>query len=140
MPRISEIKDISPAIVERLGAIGITTTGQLLERAAAHAARAQLLAASGLDETAIARIVAQADLERVRGIAWDYAALTVAAGIWSVPDLASQHAAALRERLTAANQRDPIVKRVPAVSQIEGWIDSARTLPELVTYAPMEVY
>jgi Domain of unknown function (DUF4332) len=141
MPRLIDVKGMAPEDVSRLGALGVATTTQLLARAASHEQREALAAESGVSEVAIGRFVALADLERVRGIAWDYATLVFAAGITSVPELAFQSdPAGLRARLAAANAQEALVKRIPTESQVAGWISSARELPELVTYAPMEVY
>lgn len=141
MPRLIDVKGIAPEEVSRLSALGVTTTSQLLARAASHEQREALSAESGIRELTLGRIIALADLERVKGIAWDYATLVFAAGVTSVPELASQlDPAGLRGRLSAVNAEEALVKRIPTESQIAGWISSARELPELVTYAPMEVF
>jgi predicted flap endonuclease-1-like 5' DNA nuclease len=121
---------------DALRAASIESTEELLTRAGAYQDRAALMTETGLDEWQLLQWLGRADLERVHGIGWEYASLLAEAGVLSMPILAAQDAETLHGRVEAINAETERVKRVPTVSQISQWIEEARTLPDMITYAP----
>ena len=74
------------------------------------------------------------DLTRVTGVGPQSAELLQAAGVATVADLAQQDAASLHEKLVAVNASRNLVRVVPGVSQIEKAIETAKGLPQVVTF------
>lgn len=132
--KLAQIEGLEPDVIARLSAIGIDTTNDLLTRGAEPAGRAEITSASGLTETALLALLFRADLERVRGVGWDYAGLLVEAGVGAVTDLAHRQANDLHKRLAATNAERSLVRRVPSLAQVSAWIDHARTLPATLRF------
>lgn len=132
--KLAQIEGLEPDVIARLSAIGIDTTNDLLTRGAEPAGRAEITGASGLTETALLTLLFRADLERVRGVGWDYAGLLAEAGVSTVTDLAYRQADDLHKRLAAVNAERSLVKRVPSLAQVSAWIDHARTLPAALRF------
>jgi len=80
------------------------------------------------------RWVNRVDLFRVKGVGQEYADLLEAAGVDTVPELAQRNAENLYTRLGEVNQEKKLVRRLPALDQVKGWIEQARQLPRKITY------
>ncbi len=131
---VQTVQGIGPARVAALAAIGITTRQELLDRGATPEGRAEIAAQSQISEKLIAGWVSAVDLTRVTGIGPQSAELLEAAGVATVGDLAQQDAASLHEKLVAVNASRKLVSVVPGVSQIEKAIETAKGLPQAVTF------
>jgi len=66
------------------------------------------------------------DLESLSGVGEKYRALLRAAEVRSVAMLASEEPAALLERLSEANEREGLVKRLPRIGDVEAWVHRAK--------------
>ncbi len=80
------------------------------------------------------RWVKMADLYRIKGIGQEYAELLEAAGVDSVPELAQRLPTDLLEKMAAANAQKNMVRRLPDLSLVEGWVAQAKDLPQVITY------
>jgi predicted flap endonuclease-1-like 5' DNA nuclease len=134
MAAIAEVEGIGPAATERLSAAGIATTAQLLQQGAAAQGGAEIAATAGIAPATILRWVNHADLERSKGIGWEYADLLEAAGVDSVPELARRNAANLHAAMTAANAAKQLVRRLPTPEQVQAWVAEAKTLAPVVLH------
>lgn len=65
-------------------------------------------------------------LESLSGVGEKYRALLRAAEVRSVAMLASEEPAALLERLSEANEREGLVKRLPRIGDVEAWVHRAK--------------
>lgn len=90
--------------------------------------------AQPISDKLILRWVNHVDLFRVKGVAGEYADLLEAAGVDTVPELAQRNADNLHAALAAINEQKKLVRQVPALSQVAGWIEDAKSLPRAVTY------
>ena len=52
----------------------------------------------------------------------------------TVPELAQRRADNLTKKLAEVNEQRSLVRRLPAEGQVAEWIESAKTLPRVVTY------
>lgn len=134
MASITDIEGIGPAYAEKLKASGITTTGHLLEQGASAKGRAKLAEDAGISASLILRWVNHADLERVKGIGWEYADLLEAAGVDTVPELAQRNAENLHAKLGEVNGEKNLVRRLPSLAQVQGWVAGAKELERVVTH------
>jgi hypothetical protein len=71
---------------------------------------------------------------RVKGVSTDWADLLEAAGVDSVPELAQRVPENLVAKLVEVNQQKSLTRSLPTLSQVEGWVEQAKTLPRAVTY------
>jgi predicted flap endonuclease-1-like 5' DNA nuclease len=134
MAALQDIDGIGAASAEKLQAAGIATTQQLYDRGATKQGREEIAEATGISGKLILTWVNHLDLERVKGIGWQYADLLEAAGVDTVPELAQRNAANLHAALEAANAEKSLVRRLPSAEQVAEWVAEAKSLPRVVTY------
>ncbi len=134
MPTITDIQGIGEAYAVKLRAAEVLTTESLLKKGGTPLGRKELAKATGFNPKQILEWVNRADLYRVSGIGAQYSDLLEAAGIDTVMELANRNATALLGTMTAANQKKNLVNKMPGLSQVEGWIKTAKTLKRAVEY------
>jgi predicted flap endonuclease-1-like 5' DNA nuclease len=134
MASIAEIEGIGPAYAAKLKDAGVSTTDQLLDKGAAPKGREELAASTGISAKLLLEWVNHIDLERIKGIGWEYADLLEAAGVDTVPELAQRNADNLQAKLSEINAAKEIVRRLPTAGQVSAWVEEAKTLPRIVTY------
>ena len=128
------IQGIGKAYSKKLRTAGITNVDELLAKGSTPKGRKEIFKATGISEKRLLRWVNMADLYRVQGIGKEYANLLEAAGVDTVPELAQRTPASLLDKMTAANAKKKMVRRLPDLSQVEGWVAQAKSLPRVVTY------
>ena len=131
---IIDVEGIGPVYAEQLGAVGVKTTDDLLERGAKPKGREDLEAATGIGHTLILKWVNRVDLYRVNGIGSEYSDLLEVAGVDTVPELAQRNAANLTETLAEANASRNLVRRLPTLEMVTDWTEQAKKLPRVVQY------
>jgi predicted flap endonuclease-1-like 5' DNA nuclease len=134
MTKLTTIEGIGESFAQKLQDAGVTTTEMLLDKGATPAGRKAVAEATGISETLILKWANRADLFRVKGIGEEYADLLEAAGVDTVPDLARRNAENLHEKLTAVNAEKALVRRVPTLEAVQGWVAEAKELPRKLTY------
>jgi predicted flap endonuclease-1-like 5' DNA nuclease len=132
--KLSEIEDIEPAQAERLAALGLETTDDLLREGASPASRRRLAAELSIADSVLLRWVNHADLFRIKGIARQYADLLEEAGVDTVVELARRNPANLAETLAEIDGRRQLTGRTPTEAEISDWVAQARELPRMVHY------
>jgi predicted flap endonuclease-1-like 5' DNA nuclease len=133
--KIEEVEGIGAVYAAKLGAAGVSSTDDLLEKGAKPAGRAALEEATGISHDQILEWVNHVDLMRIKGVGSEYSDLLEAAGVDSPPELARRNAANLAttvQEVVAA--RPGIVRRIPTESEIQGWIDQSKDLPKVVEH------
>jgi predicted flap endonuclease-1-like 5' DNA nuclease len=134
MANLIEIEGIGPAYAEKLEAAGLKTTEALLKAGAAKKGREDLAASTGISEALILRWVNRADLFRIKGIGEEYSDLLEAAGIDTVLELAQRNPDNLQPKFVEVNEENKLVRRVPTLSEVSGWVEQAKTLPRVISY------
>ncbi|OPZ98868.1 MAG: DNA repair and recombination protein RadA [Planctomycetes bacterium ADurb.Bin412] len=134
MQNVIDIEGIGPVYADKLKAAGVTTTEDLLKLGATPKGRQELAKKTGISDSLILRWVNHADLFRIKGVSSQYAELLEAAGVDTVPELAQRNAANLCQKMEEVNSEKKLVRKPPAASQIEKWIDEAKKLPRQVNY------
>ena len=132
--KLSDIEGIGPVIQAKFEKTGIKTVEGLLEKGASAKGRKEIADATGIDPSKILKWVNHADLYRIQGIGSEYSDLLEAAGVDSVPELATRKPDNLVKKLEEANAAKKLVRRVPTQKMVEGWVDQAKSLPKLVTH------
>jgi len=134
MASLKTIEGIGPAYAEKLAAEGLRTTEALLKTGGAKKGRADLAEATGISEKLILRWVNMADLFRIKGVGEQYSDLLEAAGVDTVAELAQRKAENLQAKMVEVNEEKRLVRRVPTLSEVTSWVESAKSLPKAVTY------
>jgi len=131
--RVDEVEGIGPAYAEKLAAVGVATTEELLSSGATASGRDKLAEAAGVSGTLILKWVNRVDLMRIPGVGSEYSDLLEMAGVDSPAELAQRNAANLAQTFQeAVAARLGTVRRVPSEETVAGWIAEAAKLPKIV--------
>jgi len=135
MARIIEVEGIGPAYRQALKErAGITTTEALLEACKTPKQREELAAKTGFAETTLLKWANMADLFRIKGVGEEYSQLLEVGGVDTVVELAKRNPENLLAALTEANDRKPMVRRLPTLGQVQDWVKQAKALPRMLKY------
>jgi predicted flap endonuclease-1-like 5' DNA nuclease len=134
MAKIITVEGIGAVFAEKMAQAGIETTEALLTAGSTPKGRQVLAGETGISEKNILKWLNRADLARIKGIGTQYADLLEAAGVDTVPELAQRNAANLHQKMAELNATRNLVRRIPALSAVEGWIATAKQLPRVIEY------
>ena len=133
--RIEDVEGIGPVYAAKLGAAGISSTDDLLERGAKPAGRRALEEATGIAHALILEWVNHVDLMRINGVGSEYSDLLEAAGVDSPAELAQRNAANLSTTIGEVIAARPhIVRRAPNQKELQDWIDQSQRIPKVVEH------
>jgi predicted flap endonuclease-1-like 5' DNA nuclease len=134
MPNVIHIEGIGEVYARKLLDAGIPTTEALLDAGATPQGRDALAEKTGIGHALILKWVNRADLFRVKGIGEQYSDLLAAAGVETVLELAQRVPEHLHPRLVETNAARSLVRHVPSLEHVTGWVDEAGKLPRVVSY------
>jgi len=134
MTALSDIEGIGPAYAEKLKDAGLTSIENLLEVCCTKKGRKEIAEKSGLSEKLILGWANRADLTRIKGVSTQYADLLECAGVDTVPELKQRNAENLHAKMAEVNEDKNLVRKVPALSQVESWVEQAKELPKKITH------
>jgi len=134
MSKLSDIEGIGAAYSSKLEEVGINTLEALLNAGSEKKGRKEIADNTGISEKLVLNWINRADLARVKGISTQYADLLEFAGVDTVPELAQRRADNLHAKMLEVNDEKNLVRKVPALSQVEDWVAQAKELPRVVNY------
>jgi predicted flap endonuclease-1-like 5' DNA nuclease len=134
MAKLSDIEGIGDAYAAKLKEAGVTSVENLLKTGSDKKGRKAIAEKSGLNEKMILNWVNRADLTRIKGVSTQYADLLEAAGVDSVPELATRKSENLQAKMIEVNNEKKLVRQVPSLLQVENWKAQAKKLPKVVTH------
>ena len=134
MTKIADVEGIGPAYAAKLEGADVKTTENLLEVGATSKGRKGLAAKTGIDESLILKWVNRADLSRIKGVGSEYADLLELAGVDTVVELSNRKPENLVARMAEINESKKLVRKMPALNQVEDWVNQAKALPKVITY------
>ncbi|MFQ5576165.1 MAG: DUF4332 domain-containing protein [Anaerolineae bacterium] len=134
MTKLLHIEGIGDTYARQLKRAGVANVEALLSQGATPKGRQELADQTGISDKLILRWVNHADLFRIKGIGGEYAELLEAAGVDTVAELARRNAENLYQKMVVVNGEKKLVRRVPARSQVNGWVAQAKALPRAVNY------
>ena len=132
--KVEQIEGIGAVYGEKLNAVGIKTTDELLAKCATPKGRKELEEASGIAGALILKWANHADLMRINGVAGQFAELLEAAGVDTVKELKHRVPANLLAKMEEVNAKKNLVNRVPGLPEIEKMIEQAKELEAIITY------
>ena len=125
---------LPPREATRLRKNGVRTTDGLLRVAASKSGRRKLAGRTKLPEREVLGWVNRADLMRVKGIGPEYCDLLEAAGVDTVKELRTRNSNNLLEAMSDLNARRRLVRRLPTLGMVNGWVSAAKDLHPMVRY------
>jgi len=134
MAKIIDVEGIGVEYAKKLKAVGISTTDGLLKAGSTPKGREELASKSGVSEKLILEWVNHADLYRIKGVGSEYSDLLEEAGVDTVPELAQRKPENLLEKMVESNAAKKLVRKLPALKQVEDWVDQAKKLPRVINY------
>jgi predicted flap endonuclease-1-like 5' DNA nuclease len=131
---IEEIEGIGPAYAAKLAAVGITSTAGFLKHCADRGGRKKIAEQTGISDALILKWANLADLMRIRGIGPQFSELLEAAGVDTVKELRTRKVANLTEKLAEVQKAKRLTRATPAASQVERWVEEAKTLTPMISH------
>lgn len=125
MPSIDAIVGIPHHDATKLRRARVRTTESLLRRAATPDGRADLSAATGIDDGDLLRWCHRAQVLAVKGIGAEYAHVLAELGVVSVDDLAACDPAKLFDSIIDVNDQHRYVRRLPTDLMVADWVKGA---------------
>ena len=132
--KIVDVEGIGNVYAEKLIAAGIVTTDALLEKCAKPAGRKELAEATGISPKLILTWANHTDLMRINGVGPQFSELLEAAGVDTVKELQHRVPANLQAKLEEVNEQKHLVRRVPALAEVEKMVAQAKELPAVMEY------
>ena len=125
--RVIDIEGVGELYAAKLGAAGVDTVEQLLERCKTPQGREALALETGISPKLILRWTNHADLFRIKGVGPQFAELLEASGVDTVKEFRHRRPDNLH---TERN----LFGRVPSEKELTAMIQQAATLEPMVTY------
>jgi predicted flap endonuclease-1-like 5' DNA nuclease len=122
---IADVGAIGPVHAAKLGAAGIASTADLIERASTHVARHRLSLDTGIREALLLRWANHVDLMQIEGVGQEYAGLLEAAGVSCTEELAQRDPQRLAESMADLIAARATVRHVPEAGEIGYWVAQA---------------
>lgn len=132
--KVEQIEGIGEVYAEKLIAVGIKTTEELLTKCATPKGRDELAEATGISGKLILKWTNHADLMRINGVAGQFAELLEAAGVDTVKELKHRVPANLQAKMEEVNAVKNLVNRVPNLPEVEKMVAQAKELEAIITY------
>ena len=134
MTSVIKVEGIGEVYTQQLLAAGIRTTEALLAKGGTPQGRQEIAEKTGISDSLILRWVNHVDLFRIKGVGEEYADLLEQVGVDTVVELAQRNAEHLFEKMGPLNEQKRLVRRLPTLAQVKGWIEQAKKLPRAVSY------
>ena len=125
--RVIDIEGVGELYAAKLGAAGVDTVEQLLERCKTPQGREALALETGISPKLILRWTNHADLFRIKGVGPQFAELLEASGVDTVKEFRHR-------RPDNLNTERNLCGRVPSEKELTAMIQQAATLEPMVTY------
>lgn len=132
--RIDEVEGIGPAYREKLNAVGIKTTDDLLKLCCEKKGRTATAAKADISEKLLLNWANKADLMRINGIGPQYSELLEASGVDTVKELRTRRADNLAAKMAEVNEAKKLARKSPNENEVSGWIEVAKTMEPTITH------
>lgn len=137
---IAKVRGITEELAASMKEMGFKTSDDLLAAGRTPAGRKELAAKLGVDGKDLLVLVNHADLARVTGIGEVFSNLLEEAGVDTVVELAGRRADNLLTKMTEVNSTTNVAKRLPVISQVEGWVAQAKELDRGIEYSIHDMF
>lgn len=134
MAKLEYIEGIGDFYAEKLRGAGVKSINDLLKKGSTPKGRQDLADNADISRKLILTWVNHADLQRITGIGAQYSELLEAAGVDTVVELAARNAENLYNKMLETNAEKRLVRRPPALSFVQSWVEQAKVLPRVIEY------
>ena len=134
MSNIVAIEGVGEVNAKKLKKTGINTVEKLLNMGASPKGRKEIAQKTGIGEKVILKWVNFADLFRVKGISTQYSELLEAAGVDTVIELSKRVPENLFKKMENVNNEKKLVRKTPALAEVNRWVNQAKKLPRVINY------
>jgi len=134
MTKLSSVEGIGAIYAGKLVSCGLMTQEQLLDFGATPLGRQTIAEESGINPRLILNWINRADLSRVKGIGSEYVDLLEGSGVDTVTELAQRNPSNLYQKMLEINEIKKLVRSLPSLNQVTGWVEQAKTLGRAVYY------
>lgn len=131
---VADIEGVGEKFAAKLAEAGIRTTADLLRECADPKGRKATAEKTGFDAAKLLKWANMADLMRLKGVGGEFAELLEAAGVDTVKELKQRDPENLAAKLAEVNEARKLVRRVPGVQSVGGWIEEAKSTEPILTY------
>jgi predicted flap endonuclease-1-like 5' DNA nuclease len=132
--KIDEIEGIGPAYQEKLTAVDIKSTDDLLKHCGDSKGRKVIAEKTGVSEKLLLNWSNKADMMRISGVGPQFAELLEASGVDTVKELRNRNAENLAAKIEEVNSQKKLARSAPATGQIQQWIDAAKKMDPTITH------
>ena len=132
--KIEDLERVVHVLREKFSKAGLTNTDGLLKNTKTKKQRKDLAEKTGISEEKVLKFANMVDLYRIKGIGSEFAELLEAAGVDTVPELAQRNAENLTKKMEEVNLDKKLVRRTPALKEVENWVAQAKDLPRALEY------
>jgi predicted flap endonuclease-1-like 5' DNA nuclease len=132
--KIEKIEGIGSKYAKILRKYGIATTEALLKKGATRKGREEIVKGTKISKTLILEWVNLSDLMRIKGVGEEYSDLIEEAGVDTVKELRNRSPKNLHKKILEVNTKKKLVRRPPALSMVEDWVQQAKALKPVVSY------
>lgn len=132
--KIEDIEGIGPSYTQKLAAVGIRTTADLLKQCASGPGRQTVAGKTGVSDVLLLKWVNLADLMRIPGIGSEFSELLEGSGVDTVRELRNRNADNLAAKLKEVNRARRLTRLTPSPKSVARWIRHAQELPPMITY------
>jgi predicted flap endonuclease-1-like 5' DNA nuclease len=132
--KLIDIEGIGEVFETKLKEAGVNSLEAYLQTCATKKGRSELAEKAGISEKLILKWANHADLARIKGIGGEYAELLEAAGVDTVPELATRKGENLYKKMVEINEAKALVRKLPTEGQVKEWIEQAADLPRILQY------
>ena len=134
MTKLIDVEGIGEVYAQKLQDAGIRSVEDFLNQGCSPGGRKAIAEKTGVSDKLILEWLNHCDLFRIKSIGEEYADLLEAAGVDTVPELATRNPANLYVKLVEVQGLKKLVRKMPVESQVADWIEQAKLLPRVITY------
>ena len=128
MTSINSINGMTHIEATKLRRARVRTTVTFLQIASSRSGRALLTKETGISSPKLLHWAKRAELMKIRALGRDYSDLLEAVGVESVSELKRRNPESLHESMSAINNKQEIVDRMPSLKRVTKWIEESKDI------------
>ena len=128
MTSINSINGMTHIEATKLRRARVRTTVTFLQIASSRSGRALLTKETGISSPKLLHWAKRAELMIIRDLGRDYSDLLEAVGVESVSELKRRNPESLHESMSAINNKQEIVDRMPSIKRVTKWIEESKDI------------
>ncbi len=128
MTSINSINGMTHIEATKLRRARVRTTVTFLQIASSRSGRALLTKETGISSPKLLHWAKRAELMKIKDLGRDYSDLLEAVGVESVSELKRRNPESLHESMSAINNKQEIVDRMPSLKRVTKWIEESKDI------------